>query len=176
MKGRYTYRSIWYELFLYAAMIGAFSMTFAAILGAADAPWAVLVLPVVYTLAAVGLSYLLSHMPASFEADGVGVTFKLLGQRMEIAYASVRDVKIGRCYVKAVIRGDVPHYVETLSITTDTETFTFDHDLAIDMDDAARHPERLAAQFEEGTLAQLCRYLQAHCPAQAAVTQEGDTA
>ena len=174
MKESYTYRSVWYALFLYAGMFGAFPMTFLAICGAAEAPWAVLVLPVVYTLAAVGGAYLLSHMPASFETDEAGVTFKLLGRRMAIAYASVRDVTIERHYVKAVLRGDVPHYIETLSITTDTEAFTFDHDLAIDMDAAARHPDRLEAQFEEGTLSQLGRYLRARCPVPTA--PQGDDA
>ncbi len=157
MKKKYTYKSDLIYLFAFTMPIlvvlvpivfAEYSMTLAY------ASFVILFLLII------GLGILLDHMPASFETDDDAITFHLLLRTISIPYTSIRSMEVSREYTKARIRGEIPHYVEKLRIVTDVDEYDFHAEMQIDMEEIAKHPEKLQSYFESGVFRQLQMYLE----------------
>ena len=164
MQEKYHYKSDWYYIAAFGFVAGSFILPFIIIALSVEmrdyAEIIFIVLFVGWIVGSGGILYLLSHMPASFQADADAVTFSLLFRKITILYSDISSMEVTRYYAKALIRGDVPHYVEELRIVCNGTEHHFHAPMQIDMDDAAMHPERLQEQFENGMFRRLQIYME----------------
>ncbi len=157
MKKKYTYKSDMIYLFCFTMPVLVVLVPIALAeysQALAYSAFAILFLLII------GLGVLLEHMPASFEADDEAVTFHLLLRTLCIPYTSIRSIEVSREYTKARVRGEIPHYVEKLHIVTDDDEYDFHAEMQIDMEEIAKHPEKLQTYFENGIFRQLQIYLE----------------
>ncbi|MBQ8010173.1 MAG: hypothetical protein IJ265_01295 [Oscillospiraceae bacterium] len=159
MKKKYTYKSDMIYLFCFTMPILVVLMPIAFAEYSMVLAYASFI---VLFLVIIGLGILLDHMPASFEADDEAVTFHLLLRTIHIPYTSIRSMEVSREYTKAIVRGEIPHYVEKLRIVTEDDEYDFHAEMQIDMEEIAKHPEKLQTYFDNGIFRQLQIYVESH--------------
>lgn len=164
MKEKYHYKSDWYYLAGFGFIASAFFFPF-LVMGVALELYdyykeVTLIFFIVWLGGAGAILYLLGHMPASFQANAEAVDFSLLFRKIHIPYSDISSIEVKRYYAKALIRGDVPHYVEEMHIVCGDTAYDFHAPMQIDMDDAAMHPEKLQEQFENGIFRRLQHYIE----------------
>ncbi len=157
MKKKYTYKSNLGYLFVFTMPVLIFLVPLAFAEYSMELAYASVI---ILFAAVIGLGILLDHMPASFETEDEAVAFHLLLRTIRIPYNFIRSVEVSREYTKARIRGDIPHYVEKLHIVTDDDEYNFHAEMQIDMEEIAKHPEKLQTYFENGIFRQLQIHLE----------------
>lgn len=157
MEKKYTYKSDLTYLFIFTMPILVVLVPIAFAGFSMAAAYASVI---ILFAAVIGIGILLEHMPASFETDDEAIIFHLLLRTISIPYNSIRSVEVTREYVHAKIRGEIPHYVEKLHIVTDDDEYDFHAEMQIDMEEIAKHPEKLQTYFENGIFRQLQIHLE----------------
>ncbi|SFC56074.1 hypothetical protein [Ruminococcus albus] len=97
----------------------------------------------------------------SFDANDTQVTFSCLGKNTVIRYGEIKDMKIERRNNEFKTRSGIQRcYVETLTITTASETHVFSAKMDIDYDKVAANPAELTVQFENSKFSRLKNYIE----------------
>lgn len=163
MQGKFHYKSDWFiiaALCMVGGSVFLFPFMYSTAPGSEQEGLAILLL-VGYLLLTFAVLGLLSYMPASFRAGNTSVTFRLLFRTYRIPYSSIRRIEVTRRYVRVQGRYGVPYYEEELHIVCEKDEYRFHAPMKIDMEDTARHPEKLQEQFENGMLRHLQHYIEA---------------
>lgn len=148
MNEKFTYKSEWFEIFIFLWVIAAVAATIFSY-------FAGLIVAVVGT----PLSILFFNVPGRFTADDSSVSFRLIFKKTEIPYSSIKSIELSREFIKGQLRGEGDRCIETIKFTCDNGKYSYNSFIEVNMEAVAKAPEQLAEQFSQSKFSRLKSYI-----------------
>ena len=153
MKKKFTFKSAYYFTI---AMVGAAAVALLPVIAAVSMGSTVTGLIVLVFALALHISslHLAACVPCSISADDNELRVRVLFRKYVFPYQDIESVAVGHEFVETLMLREVPYYIETLTITAKSGTYSFMSKTRASMQEDGRpHP------FEDGRLQEIRNYI-----------------